>query len=101
MYHDSTQPVGIVTARQDTDAGMLFQAKISTTAAGDEALTLAMDGVLDAVSVGVNPTDYRFNDDGVMVVKAADWIELSLGPRWRVRRCYYYRRSSRCKSRRN
>jgi HK97 family phage prohead protease len=80
MYHDSTQPVGIVTARQDTDAGMLFQAKISTTAAGDEALTLAMDGVLDAVSVGVNPTDYRFNDDGVMVVKAADWIELSLVP---------------------
>ena len=80
MYHDSTQPVGIVTARQDTDAGMLFQAKISTTAAGDEALTLAMDGVLDAVSVGVNPTDYRFNDDGVMIVKAADWIELSLVP---------------------
>jgi HK97 family phage prohead protease len=80
MYHDSTQPVGIVTAREDTDAGMLFQAKISTTAAGDEALTLAMDGVLDAVSVGVNPTDYRFNDDGVMVVKAADWIELSLVP---------------------
>jgi HK97 family phage prohead protease len=80
MYHDSTQPVGIVTAREDTDAGMLFQAKISTTAAGDEALTLAMDGVLDAVSVGVNPIDYRFNDDGVMVVKAADWIELSLVP---------------------
>ena len=80
MYHDSTQPVGIVTAREDTDAGMLFQAKISTTAAGDEALTLAMDGVLDAVSVGVNPTEYQFNDDGVMIVKAADWIELSLVP---------------------
>jgi HK97 family phage prohead protease len=80
MYHDSTQPVGLVTARQDTDAGMLFQAKISTTVAGDEALTLALDGVLDAVSVGVNPTDYRFNDDGVMVVKAAEWIELSLVP---------------------
>lgn len=80
MYHDSTQPVGIVTAREDTDAGMLFQAKISTTAAGDEALTLAMDGVLDAVSVGVNPTEYQFDDDGVMIVKAADWIELSLVP---------------------
>ena len=80
MYHDSTQPVGIVTAREDTDAGMLFQAKISSTAAGDEALTLAMDGVLDAVSVGVNPTEYQFNDNGVMIVKAADWIELSLVP---------------------
>lgn len=80
MYHDSTQPVGIITARQDTDAGMLFSAKISTTAAGDEALTLALDGVLDSVSVGVNPTDYSFNDEGVMIVKAAEWLELSLVP---------------------
>lgn len=80
MYHDSTQPVGLVTERQDTDAGMLFTAKISATAAGDEALTLARDGVLDAVSVGVNPTEYRYDDDGVMVVTAADWIELSMVP---------------------
>ena len=80
MYHDSTQPVGLVTARQDTDAGMLFTAKISTTAAGDEALTLAMDGVLDAVSVGVNPTKFSYDDDGTMVVEAADWLELSLVP---------------------
>lgn len=80
MYHDSTQPVGLVTARTDTDAGMLFTAKISTTAAGDEALTLAMDGVLDAVSVGVNPTKFSYDDDGTMVVEAADWLELSLVP---------------------
>lgn len=80
MYHDSTQPVGLVTARQDTDAGMLFTAKISTTAAGDEALTLALDGVLDAVSVGVNPTKYSYDDDGTMIVESADWLELSLVP---------------------
>jgi hypothetical protein len=29
MYHDSSQPVGLVTARQDTDQGMLFSARIS------------------------------------------------------------------------
>lgn len=80
MYHDSTQPVGVVTAREDTPEGMLFEAKISTTALGDEALILASDGVLDAVSVGVNPTEWEFNDDGVMVVKAANWLELSLVP---------------------
>lgn len=80
MYHDSTQPVGLVTARQDTDAGMLFTAKISATAAGDEALMLAQDGVLDAVSVGVNPTRYTFDDDGTMIVSEAEWIELSLVP---------------------
>ena len=80
MYHDSSQLVGLVTARQDTDAGMLFTARISTTAAGDEALTLALDGVLDSVSVGVNPTRFSYDDDGTMVVQAADWLELSLVP---------------------
>lgn len=80
MYHDSTQPVGLVTGREDTDAGMLFTAKISATAAGDEALTLALDGVLDAVSVGVNPTRYSYDEDGTMVVEAAEWLELSLVP---------------------
>lgn len=80
MYHDSTQPVGLVTARTDTDAGMLFSAKISATAAGDEALTLALDGVLDSVSVGVNPIEFTYDNDGTMIVAKADWLELSLVP---------------------
>lgn len=80
MYHDSTQPVGLVVAREETPDGMLFTAKISATAAGDEALTLALDGVLDSVSVGVNPTKFTYDDDGTMVVQAADWLELSLVP---------------------
>jgi HK97 family phage prohead protease len=79
MYHDSTQPVGIVTERVDTTDGMLFSAKIAATAAGDEALTLAKEGVLDSVSVGINPTKWKMEGD-VMVVKAAEWIELSLVP---------------------
>jgi HK97 family phage prohead protease len=80
MYHDSTQPVGLVTARQDTPEGMLFEARISTTAAGDEALTLATDGVLDSVSVGISATEFSYNEDGVMVITAAEWQELSLVP---------------------
>jgi HK97 family phage prohead protease len=80
MYHQSDQPVGLVTAREDTDAGMLFTARISATAAGDEALTLALDGVLDSVSVGVNPTKFTYDDEGTMIVTAADWLELSLVP---------------------
>ena len=80
MYHDSTQPVGIVTAREDTPEGMLFTAKISTTALGNEALVLAADGVLDSVSVGVNPTEFEIDENGVMIVTAANWLELSLVP---------------------
>ena len=79
MYHDSTQPVGVVTERVETDEGMLFSARIAATAAGDEALTLAQEGVLDSVSIGINPTKWKMEGD-TMVVKAAEWIELSLVP---------------------
>ena len=80
MYHDSTQPVGLVTERVDTAEGMMFTARISATAAGDEALTLALDGVLDSVSVGVNPTEFTIDNEGTMIVTAGEWLELSLVP---------------------
>jgi len=80
MNHESTQAIGILTERTDDEEAMYFTAKVSTTALGDEALVLAADGVLDSVSVGVNPTKFTFNEDGVMIVEAADWLELSLVP---------------------
>ena len=80
MNHDSTNAIGIVTDRVDTPEGMLFTAKISKTQAGDEALILAMDGVLDSVSVGVNPTKFTTASDGTVTVTAADWLELSMVP---------------------
>jgi len=80
MNHDATNAIGIVTERVDTPEGMMFTAKISRTQAGDEALILAMDGVLDSVSVGVNPIKYTTAKDGTVTVTAADWIELSLVP---------------------
>jgi hypothetical protein len=39
---------------------------------------LASDGVIDAVSVGINPTKFSYDADGVMLIEAADWTELSL-----------------------
>jgi HK97 family phage prohead protease len=81
MYHDSSQPVGLVFERvDDPQIGMMFSARISATAAGDEALTLALDGVLDSVSVGVNPTKFSYDDEGTMIVTEAEWLELSLVP---------------------
>ena len=78
MQHDSNQIVGKVVERVDTAEGMLFTAKISATRLGDEALTLANDGVIDAVSVGVTPTKFSYDEEGVMIVEAATWSELSL-----------------------
>jgi HK97 family phage prohead protease len=78
MQHDSNQIVGKVVERVDTPQGMMFTAKISATRLGDEALTLANDGVIDAVSVGVTPTKFSYDEEGVMIVEAATWSELSL-----------------------
>lgn len=80
MYHDASQPVGVVTERVDTEQGMMFSAKISATTLGNDALVMAMDGTIDQVSVGVNPTKFSYDEDGTMIIEAAEWMELSLVP---------------------
>jgi HK97 family phage prohead protease len=80
MYHDSSQPVGLVTSRTETPEGMLFQAKIASTPAGDSALQLAKEGVLDNVSVGVDVLTSTRAEDGTIIITSAVWRELSLVP---------------------
>ena len=77
-YHDDMAPVGIVTSRLDTEKGMMFTARISATSEGNDMLELIKDEAVDAVSVGVNPVEYSFDDSGTMVISRADWVELSL-----------------------
>jgi HK97 family phage prohead protease len=76
--HDSNQIVGKVVERVDTPQGMMFTAKISATRLGDEYMTLMVDKVIDAVSVGVTPTKFSYDEEGVMIVESATWQELSL-----------------------
>jgi HK97 family phage prohead protease len=76
--HDSNQILGKVVERVDTPQGMMFTAKLSATRLADEFMTLMVDGVIDAVSVGVTPTKFSYDDDGTMIVEAANWSELSL-----------------------
>jgi HK97 family phage prohead protease len=76
--HDSNQIVGKIVERVDTPQGMMFTGKISATRLGDEYMTLMVDGVIDAVSVGVTPTKFSYDEEGVMIVEAATWQELSL-----------------------
>jgi hypothetical protein len=80
LNHDSTKAVGIVTSLVDSEFGMMYEARISETALGNEALVLAADGVLDAVSVGVNPTRFSYDEKGTMIIESADFQELSLVP---------------------
>lgn len=75
--HDMSRPLGIVTELIDSDEALMFEAKISATRDGDEALVLASDGVLDSVSVGLDVEDFEY-DGRTMVVKSAVMKELSL-----------------------
>jgi HK97 family phage prohead protease len=76
--HDSNQILGKVVERVDTPQGMMFTAKLSATRLADEFMTLMIDGVIDAVSVGVTPTKFSYDEEGVMIVESATWSELSL-----------------------
>jgi len=78
--HDLTRAIGVVTERVADENGVYFTAKVSKTQAGNEALELAKDGVLDAVSVGAEPVDAEMDENGVLVVASARWVELSLVP---------------------
>ena len=79
MYHNSSMPVGLVTERVDTGSEMLIAMKISATNLGNEALVLAADKVME-LSVGVNPTEFSYDEEGNMVIQAAEWTEISLVP---------------------
>lgn len=80
--HDHTQPLGYASRLVDTPEGLVATFKIARGAAGDEALALAADGVLDGLSIGVDFTDDAFTKDpdnpGTWLVKRAALREVSL-----------------------
>ena len=76
--HDLTQLRGVVNALTDTDTGLQFEATLADTRASRDAVALLKSGAYDSVSVGANPTKFKFDKQGVMVVSKADLIELSL-----------------------
>lgn len=77
-FHDDTRVIGKVTALASTDEGLIFEAKIAPTRAGDDALELLKMGALDSVSVGAIPVKYKTANDGTMLVSEARLVELSV-----------------------
>ena len=76
--HDASKIIGIVTSRSEDEDEMRYTARISATKAGDDVIELIKDGALDAVSIGVDPVDAEYDEDGVLVVSKANWRELSI-----------------------
>ena len=76
--HDSRRIVGMVTERQQVDdVGVMFTAEIARTAEGNDIVELLKMGAYDSVSIGIEPVDVE-HDEGVTIVKAANWKELSI-----------------------
>ena len=61
-----SEPVGRITAAQDTDNGWEITGVLSRTPRGDEAYTLLRDGVVDRLSIGFEPIEHtdETHDDG-------------------------------------
>jgi HK97 family phage prohead protease len=76
-YHDRARPLGAPTQWADTPSGLRATFKIARTRAGDEALSMAADGILDGLSIGAELLDVT-EKGGELVVTAALAREVSL-----------------------
>lgn len=70
--HDPSQLLGVATELTDTPQGLRASFKIARTPTGDQALSMAEDGILDGLSVGVEWMSDGYSvdpvDSGVMLV---------------------------------
>lgn len=78
--HDYGQPLGKALALQNGDDAFNVRFSVARGAAGDEALALAEDGVLDGFSVGVDFADEDIveEEDGTLLINRATLLEVSL-----------------------
>jgi HK97 family phage prohead protease len=80
LEHDSARPIGrsLDMSINPDKSGITATFKISQTSAGNDALVEAMDGLRDGFSVEANATDFAYNEDGTMVVNAAELVGVAL-----------------------
>jgi HK97 family phage prohead protease len=75
--HDG-RPIGMVTELVELDNGLGFSASFARSKQADDVVELIQMSAYDSVSVGASPRKFKYDKDGVMVVSAADLIELSV-----------------------
>ena len=63
LHNNLTMPLGRATALREETRGLVIEARISKTTAGDEVLELIRDGALDSLSIGFHPVRDRWNVD--------------------------------------
>ena len=77
LFRDHEDIIGVVTAMEESDEGLLIRAKISETVLGNETLNLVKDGAIRSFSVGFIPvTDEK--KDKTIIRKKVNLKEVSL-----------------------
>ena len=76
--HKTDVPIGKPLLMREDEKGLYVEAKISQTTAGNDAMTLLMDGVIDSMSIGYITKESEFRNDGVRLLKEVDLFEFSL-----------------------
>ena len=80
LFWNHEEPIGRITKGEDTDDGYVITAVISRTARGEEAYTLAKDGVINRFSVGFIPVESREDKNNTVVRTKVNLKEVSLVP---------------------
>ena len=75
--HNPKAILGSATTFSTSPEGIFATFKVTKTARGDEALTLASDGLKTGLSVGVEPIESSMNKNGVIVVTKGILREVS------------------------
>jgi HK97 family phage prohead protease len=75
--HDG-RPIGMVTELVDMENGLGFSASFARSKQADDVVELIQMSAYDSVSVGASPRKFKYDNDGVMIVSAADLMELSV-----------------------
>jgi HK97 family phage prohead protease len=82
-FHDRAQPLGAPIEWRDTPRGLRARFKVARTRAGDEALSMAADGILDGLSIGAELVEVTEQAGEVHVTAAlAREVSLVTLPAW-------------------
>ena len=76
--HDLSEVIGVITEIREDEQGLYFEAKISNTQRGRDAVALLEDGAIDEFSIGYRVTDAEPMEDDRRLLKSIYLYEISL-----------------------
>ena len=84
LFYRHSEPIGVITAMSEHADGLMIEARVSDTALGRDAATLARDGAIKCLSIGFFEREYtdETTDDGATLrtQHSIDLREVSLVP---------------------